>query len=171
MIAWIGLRNLRARAFHTLLTVAVVAAATATALVVPMTLRQVDRGATEAVQVFDLLVTAKGSATQAVLSSLFYLDAPIGNVPYAVYTELANDPRTRRAVPIGLGDSFRGHPIVGTADGWTPPDDVVALESAGATVLRYEGADHGFVHDPSRPAHRPDDAADAWARVLAFLAG
>lgn len=61
--------------------------------------------------------------------------------------------------------------IVGTADGWTPPDDVVALESAGATVLRYEGADHGFVHDPSRPAHRPDDAADAWARVLAFLAG
>ena len=61
--------------------------------------------------------------------------------------------------------------IVGTADGWTPPDDVVALESAGATVLRYEGADHGFVHDPSRPAHRPDDAADAWARVLTFLAG
>ena len=61
--------------------------------------------------------------------------------------------------------------IVGTADGWTPPDDVVALESAGATVLRYEGADHGFVHDPSRPAHRSDDAADAWARVLTFLAG
>lgn len=61
--------------------------------------------------------------------------------------------------------------VVGTADGWTPPDDVLALEAAGATVLRYEGADHGFVHDPSRPAHRPDDAADAWERVLAFLAG
>jgi hypothetical protein len=118
VIAWIGLRNLRARAFHTVLTIAVVAAATATALVVPMTLRQVDRGATEAVQVFDLLVTAKGSATQAVLSSLFYLDAPIGNVPYAVFAELANDPRTLRAVPIGLGDSFRGHPIVGTDVGF-----------------------------------------------------
>ena len=35
--------------------------------------------------------------------------------------------------------------------------------------MRYEGADHGFVHDPSRPAHRADDAADAWSRVLAFL--
>lgn len=61
--------------------------------------------------------------------------------------------------------------IVGTIDGWTPPEDVDALEALGATVVRYEGADHGFVHDPSRPAHRPDDAADAWDRTLAFLAG
>ena len=132
MIAWIGLRNLRVRAFHTLLTIAVVAAATATALVVPMTLRQVDRGATEAVQVFDLLVAAKGSPTQAVLSSLFYLDAPIGNVPYAVYAELASDPRTRRAVPIGLGDSFRGHPIVGTDEGFFE----LRLERAGPAYAR-----------------------------------
>lgn len=61
--------------------------------------------------------------------------------------------------------------VVGTADGYTPPEDVAALEAAGVHVVRYEGADHGFVHDPSRPVHRPDDAADAWDRVLAFLAG
>jgi carboxymethylenebutenolidase len=48
---------------------------------------------------------------------------------------------------------------------------VDALEALGATVVRYEGADHGFVHDPDRPAHRPDDAADAWSRALDFLAG
>jgi carboxymethylenebutenolidase len=59
--------------------------------------------------------------------------------------------------------------IVGSADPWVPPDDVDALEAAGVEVVRYEGADHGFVHDPTRPAHRPDDAADAWRRVLAFL--
>ncbi len=29
--------------------------------------------------------------------------------------------------------------------------DVDALEAAGATVVRYEGAEHGFVHDASRP--------------------
>lgn len=60
--------------------------------------------------------------------------------------------------------------IVGTADVWTPPEDVQALEAAGAQVVRYDGAEHGFVHDPSRPAHRPDDAADAWRRALEFLA-
>jgi carboxymethylenebutenolidase len=59
--------------------------------------------------------------------------------------------------------------IIGTADPYTPADDVDALEATGATVVRYEGAEHGFVHDPSRPAHRPDDAADAWRRVADFL--
>jgi carboxymethylenebutenolidase len=61
--------------------------------------------------------------------------------------------------------------IIGTADVWTPPDDVAALEEVGVTVVRYEGADHGFAHDPERPAHRPDDAADAWQRALDFLSG
>lgn len=60
--------------------------------------------------------------------------------------------------------------VIGTADAWTPADQVDQLEAAGVEVLRYVGADHGFVHDPSRPAHRPDDAADAWQRVLDFLA-
>jgi carboxymethylenebutenolidase len=59
--------------------------------------------------------------------------------------------------------------IIGTADTWTPPEDVEALEAAGVTVVRYEDAEHGFVHDPERPAHRPDDAADAWRRVISFL--
>jgi carboxymethylenebutenolidase len=59
--------------------------------------------------------------------------------------------------------------VVGTVDQWTPPADVAAAEAAGVEVVRYEGADHGFVHDPSRPAHRADDAADAWARAIAFL--
>ena len=61
--------------------------------------------------------------------------------------------------------------IVGTADAWVPSADADALETAGVEVVRYEGADHGFVHDPARPAHRPDDAADAWRRVFAFLGG
>ena len=59
--------------------------------------------------------------------------------------------------------------IVGCDDKWTPPDEVSALEATGATVVSYEGADHGFVHDSSRPAHRADDAADAWSRALAWL--
>lgn len=59
--------------------------------------------------------------------------------------------------------------VVGTADAWTPPDQVDLLVDAGVDVIRYDGADHGFVHDPSRPAHRPHDAADAWQRVITFM--
>lgn len=70
---------------------------------------------------------------------------------------------------IGADTRCRVMAIVGTADHWTPPDDVAELERAGATVVRYEGAEHGFVHDASRPAHRPDDAADAWQRAIDFI--
>jgi len=64
--------------------------------------------------------------------------------------------------------------ILGGADPYTPPDDIAALRAAwaerpGCEVVVYPDAEHGFVHDADRPAHRPDDAADAWERVLRFL--
>ena len=59
--------------------------------------------------------------------------------------------------------------IIGTDDPFTPPADVADAEAAGVEIVRYEGAEHGFVHDASRPTHRADDAADAWRRVIEFL--
>jgi len=61
--------------------------------------------------------------------------------------------------------------LAGTEDPWVSAPDLESLEQAGVEVVRYEGADHGFAHDPSRPAHRPDDAADAWSRAVAHLTG
>lgn len=64
--------------------------------------------------------------------------------------------------------------VLGGRDTWVPPEDVEALRAAwqGRTdceIAVYPEGEHGFVHDPGRPAHRPDDAADAWRRALAFL--
>jgi dienelactone hydrolase len=67
------------------------------------------------------------------------------------------------------GTAERVLAVMGTADPYTPAEHLAELEAAGGTVVRYEGAEHGFVHDPSRPAHRPDDAADAWQRAIAWL--
>ncbi len=61
--------------------------------------------------------------------------------------------------------------IIGGQDPWTPEGDVASLEDSGAETVVYPEAEHGFVHDPDRPAHRPADAADAWERVMAFLTG
>jgi len=82
-----------------------------------------------------------------------------------------NGPGQRDAVDMlrDAGTAERVLAIIGTADPYTPASDVDELEAAGATVNRYEGAQHGFVHDASRPAHRPDDAADAWERVVDWL--
>ena len=64
--------------------------------------------------------------------------------------------------------------IFGEVDPFVPPADVEALRHAWTgraehKVVVYPGADHAFAHDPDRPVHRPDDAADAWRRCLAFL--
>jgi carboxymethylenebutenolidase len=68
------------------------------------------------------------------------------------------------------GSAERILAIIGSEDPYTPEPDVQELEAAGATVVRYEGAEHGFVHDASRPNHRAADAADAWSRVAEWLA-
>ena len=60
--------------------------------------------------------------------------------------------------------------IFGTVDPYCPPEHLAELAAAGAEVVTYDGAEHGFVHDASRPTHRADDAADAWARVSRFFA-
>lgn len=59
--------------------------------------------------------------------------------------------------------------IIGTDDHFTPEPDVLEAEAAGVMVVRFEGAEHGFVHDASRPAHRADDAALAWREAIDFL--
>ena len=65
--------------------------------------------------------------------------------------------------------------IFGGIDAWTPEADINALRRCwnsrpDCEVVVYPEADHGFVHAPERPVHRPDDAADAWQRTLRFLA-
>ena len=64
--------------------------------------------------------------------------------------------------------------IFGGKDPWVPLTDVEALRAAwrdrdDCEIVVYPDADHGFVHGIERPAHRPDDAADAWERALSFL--
>jgi dienelactone hydrolase len=70
---------------------------------------------------------------------------------------------------LAAGHADRVLAIIGEADTYTPPADVDELEQVGVTVVRYPGAEHGFAHDASRPAHRADDAADAFRRAREWL--
>jgi carboxymethylenebutenolidase len=61
--------------------------------------------------------------------------------------------------------------ILGGQDKWTPAEHIGLLRKLpNVEIASYPDADHGFVHDASRPAHRAADAADAWRRVTEFLA-
>jgi len=62
----------------------------------------------------DVVVGAKGSPMQLILSGVFHLDVPTGNVPLAAVKALEANPQVAKIIPISLGDSFRGFRIVGT---------------------------------------------------------
>lgn len=62
----------------------------------------------------DLVVGAKGSPLQLILSSIYYIDFPTGNIPLREAMELARSPFVKRAVPLALGDNYNGIRIVGT---------------------------------------------------------
>ena len=63
----------------------------------------------------DAVVGAKGSPMQLILSGVFHLDVPTGNVPLAAVKALEANPLVAKVIPISLGDSFRGFRIVGTS--------------------------------------------------------
>lgn len=62
----------------------------------------------------DLVVGAKGSPLQLILSSIYQMDQPTGNIPLESIALLRRDPAVAEVVPLALGDNFSGYRIVGT---------------------------------------------------------
>jgi putative ABC transport system permease protein len=64
----------------------------------------------------DLVVGAKGSPLQLILSGMFHIDSPTGNISLQAAKPFLNPkhPIIKKAVPISLGDTYKGFRIVGT---------------------------------------------------------
>lgn len=116
MIFWLVIRNLRYRLGANLLTGFAVALAVCIALAVPLVLNSLREGTIRASSVFDLLIVAKGSPTQAVMNTIFLQEAPVGNIPYSLFQRLERDLQTRSAVPLGFGDNYNGFTVIGTTN-------------------------------------------------------
>ena len=110
-MAW---RYLRYRWAVTLLTLAGIALGAALVCAVLALRHESERALSRDAGLYDLVVGGKGSPLQLVLSSVYHLDSPTGNLPYTDYERLRSDPRVLWAAPIGLGDNYDGYRIVGT---------------------------------------------------------
>ena len=115
----------------------------------------------------DLVVGAKGSPLQLMMSSMYHISSPTGNVPLDGVKPFLNPahPYISFGVPLSLGDSYRGRRIVGTrptflqlygaevAKGtmWTQPMDIVAGASAARELGLQLGdafrSSHGLIED------------------------
>ena len=58
---------------------------------------------------FDAVLGARGSKLQLVLNSIFHLESSTGNLPFADFQDIRKNPNVELAVPIAVGDNYRGY--------------------------------------------------------------
>ena len=64
----------------------------------------------------DMVVGAKGSPLQLILSSVYHLDKPTGNISYKEAKSLNKNVLVDFTIPLSYGDTYKGYRIVGTND-------------------------------------------------------
>lgn len=62
----------------------------------------------------DLVVGAKGSPLQLILANVYHIDFPTGNIQLQEAKDLTRNRLIASAIPLALGDNYRGFRIVGT---------------------------------------------------------
>lgn len=150
---------LRDRPLSTILNILLLALAVGTMVILTSFASQLGNRLDRDAQGIDLVVGAKGSPLQLILSAIYQADVPTGNIPLATIPLLRSDFAVKEVIPIALGDNFRSFRIVGTEpsypahygaqleDGamWKAPYEAVI----GSEVARRTGAGLGQRFDGS----------------------
>src|SRR5271163_1102910 len=103
--------NLKFRALASFFNVLILALGIATIVTLLHVSEQVGQRFQRDVSGIDLVVGAKGSPIQLILSSVFHLDFPNGNIPLDEADKLRANPLVASAIPIALGDNYNGFRI------------------------------------------------------------
>lgn len=176
--------NLTHRPLVSLLTVATLAAAVALMSLILQFSGHTETRLKKDLADVDLVVGAKGSPLQLILSSLLHVDVPTGNIPLREAQALMRDPQISAAVPLALGDSFRGFRIVGTTPEfldfygadveyglpWTRAQDVVIGSLVHKTLAMQVGQQFVGAHGLSTSGQDLTEHAHAPYRVVGILA-
>lgn len=117
-----------ARPLATLLHLLLLSLGLAAISLVLLVSEQVEQGLRRDLAGIDLVVGAKGSPLQLILSGVFHLDVPTGNIPAEAVQRWRSHPLVETVIPVSLGDSHEGFRIVGTEPAY--------LEHYGATLAQ-----------------------------------
>ncbi|WDF67847.1 ABC transporter permease [Sphingobacterium oryzagri] len=111
-------KNITQQLGSTLLSILLTAFGVAILCVIYITGDAFEKQLTNNTKNIDLVVGAKGSPLQLILSSLYHVDNPTGNIALAEARQLGNNPFVELAVPISLGDNYKGHRLIGTEESY-----------------------------------------------------
>ncbi|TWG85324.1 putative ABC transport system permease protein [Cupriavidus gilardii J11] len=117
-LAGIAARSAWNRRGNLLLMVLAIALSTALLLGVERVRQQVRSSFAQSVSGTDLIVGARGNPLQLVMYTVFRIGGVDGNVSWQSVQRLASHPLVAWTVPISLGDSHRGFPVLATTTGY-----------------------------------------------------
>lgn len=104
------------RRYNLLLMVMAIALSTALLLGVERIRQQVRAGFSQSVSGTDLVVGARGSPVQLMLYTVFRLGGATNNMGWDSARRIAEHPLVAWTIPISLGDSHRGFPVLATSE-------------------------------------------------------
>jgi putative ABC transport system permease protein len=128
-LATLSASYLRARPLNTALSLLLLALGVGTIVLLVLVVGQLEERMYRDARGIDLVVGAKGSPMQLILSGIYHADAPTGNIPLAEAQALAKHRFIKRAIPLALGDGWKGYRIVGA--GHEYPEHYGAKLAAG----------------------------------------
>lgn len=130
----LSLSYIQKRKLNTLLNVLLLAMGIATIVVLLLFSKQVEDNLTKNAEGIDLVVGATGSPLQLILSAIYHMDSPTGNIPLRDAQTIMRHPQVQQVIPLALGDSYQGRRIVGT--------DLAYLDHYGAEVAEGRAWEH-----------------------------
>ena len=119
----------------------------------------------------DLVVGAKGSPLQLILSSVYHIDFPTGNIDMEDAMALSKNRLVKNIIPLGMGDNYQGYRIVGTnhdyldlynakmavGSVWDKPFEVVLGSEAAAKLGLGVGDNFTGSHGIGSSSHEHDE--------------
>lgn len=177
-LAW---RYLWSRPLSSALNVLLLALGLASITFLLLVANQVERAFQRDLAGIDVVVGAKGSPMQLILSGVLHLDVPPGNVPLSAINALKTNPLVAEVIPISLGDNYQAYRIVGTslayphlykatlAQGrmWDAPMQVVIGAAVAKTLGLGIGQRFAGSHGLGAGGHAHGDQAYTVVGVLA----
>src|SRR5258706_14464091 len=132
-LATLSASYMRARPLQTALSLGLLALGVGTIVAALLVVSQLEERMGRDARGIDLVVGAKGSPMQLILSGIYHLDAPTGNMPLEAAQSISRNRLVKRAIPLALGDSWRGFRIVGA------PPEYAQLYGAKLRAGNYYG--------------------------------
>jgi putative ABC transport system permease protein len=112
-LATLSASYLRARPLNTALSLMLLALGVGTIVLLILVVSQLEERMHRDARGIDLVVGAKGSPMQLILSGIYHVDAPTGNIPLSAARALQKHRFIKKSIPLALGDSWKGYRIVG----------------------------------------------------------